>query len=1541
MDSIGHKGVNNLYSGALTESNRDNLVKKQKYDCLFEAHGFINNYLAKKEDLNTAIEQIQKDLNKSQFNFDNTVRGLKNKLQLDNTKENEEAVKKFVINVALLAKHDTKSNTKTNWFYFTNKTTHIALLLDSAKCEEYIKQQGQLSEADTLKSQLLGGERKNKDVRDYFYDKSKYTNKEKENFARKIRYDMGIGFGGNQTKLKGKDYKSADNYFSMATAIINQAQIKQSANEQMEKIPNHLNELYDEIKLDDAIIVPKSSSEVTDICSSIHDLISLLPNLQNQEDDVEERNQILSHLHDLLQQYTKILQTLNNGSITIDSGEKDTLLKIANFFNEAFNHQYVKQDRSRANAAEFINHVKERLDISQLPNNPPGDATHTRKQGQLGFINPFRGNKIKDAQEKEKKDFEQLIKKNKREVVPKFNELAEQFEKDILNFTQGSAKFIDFKSIFNTYKKLNEEYQNALKNNAAPPKKLAKMRLKLDTYKQHLTNLIKLGKLVNSLNPAYLGTKPEQFAKGLYGLHIIKQAMMDPNASLKDKNDLLNYIFNLIAKGKPLKSDSRYSNFKSLNKELSEQESKVENIVVDNAPEEIPAALAAKFPELNLNNLTVEIENFSETCTSYVNSSNVIKNKSGYHAKDYNAFKDGELQLQSLIPTIEYFKNLSLPENQVAEDIDPIIANIDKCNFNNTIAKENYSQLVVNLATERIAIMGPIWEGTFAAFNKAFESIETQIQPINAKDTKHANYIEQLLKMFDAAVKAKDLEDFMKSKLPIPDYQLRYSSYMESVFYFAKKYDKKTFEKYVKNLNTEVGVIQFRKAAQDAKAELTLKALANELYNYNVRLSDDTDLEDKKNCLVYDKDNDRFTYNGETLNFESHPELKNKFLHVLQEHNNSRLDNFKPSVIKYQDLCQVLGKEPDFEIKLPFNLKALLEPEFSSENLGDAATILSAFSEFKEQMKPIYQTASNWVDLLENTDAEAIGIKKLESTLILARNIFEDLHAQFHEYLKVKAMLMQLPDKIDNATFTQLLIKCKSFELALTGLIKKYDSLLASLKQEHIQDSAKFSTTLKSQFENILQKDKGQFEKLLSDVKQMNFGAQLQNREINEGAFDKLKQLVEAANIVNDGIIASLGDYYSKICTAINSAECSILPFYIASMLIANPRQLEFNEIYQAFSRYFVNGRYIVGKDGIEHINNHNNGYQIFAQNNLMPVVRAKKENDSLLKIVQDSLKTDFFNLNANKQNKENLANHLFRPGGNDTAEYQIQQSDKKNDEFIKNHIKSFDFNSNLISKRAFNNSTVINNSKMETDSILNKPANELYNDDDGKLILSQAYNALQGKLIYYAAKNKLSAKAQHNLLLLQSISLQMLNLLGLIHDNVNELNLKKLPKNARIDTEVAVEILDILNFLYQACTNNLTEREILENLKQEDLVSINNFMKSINHKLQSKILPENKKEKIKDLEDTVQEFVNFMKKPDGQVSELEDQIKAFKFSNTYKARSNKIMAHDGKTGQAGTALLYFKLFSMYRKWHENDQLENSVRQIQQMNNNYKVEKFI
>ena len=195
---IGHKSVYTTYQTELKQGYSDfSLGKQNKYRILRDAH-LLKYALAGGEDsnnldiqnkktkiLNHFIERIQRDLNDGVLNKDGLIKDLK--FQLDSSATNpgeksklaksrsdisvgyaslddcnidcditterlnhpkirgnyrhapeDEKITKFVELAMQLAKHNTESDTKFNWFGIINKTHHIGLLLDDLKCREYL-----------------------------------------------------------------------------------------------------------------------------------------------------------------------------------------------------------------------------------------------------------------------------------------------------------------------------------------------------------------------------------------------------------------------------------------------------------------------------------------------------------------------------------------------------------------------------------------------------------------------------------------------------------------------------------------------------------------------------------------------------------------------------------------------------------------------------------------------------------------------------------------------------------------------------------------------------------------------------------------------------------------------------------------------------------------------------------------------------------------------------------------------------------------------------------------------------------------------------------------------------------------------------------------------------------------------------------------------------------------------------------------------------------------------------------------------------------
>lgn len=152
MNGIGHKSVFSNYR-TLRNKNDDgmNAGKKEKCQYLSKANELKDTLAGgsttsqdrgvrqKRNILNTCITQIQRDLNDKKFRFDDIVISLCGQLGINmEDKEQAKSVSNFVENVAYLAKHDTTSDTKINWFSITNKTDHISLLLNGTKCHNYL-----------------------------------------------------------------------------------------------------------------------------------------------------------------------------------------------------------------------------------------------------------------------------------------------------------------------------------------------------------------------------------------------------------------------------------------------------------------------------------------------------------------------------------------------------------------------------------------------------------------------------------------------------------------------------------------------------------------------------------------------------------------------------------------------------------------------------------------------------------------------------------------------------------------------------------------------------------------------------------------------------------------------------------------------------------------------------------------------------------------------------------------------------------------------------------------------------------------------------------------------------------------------------------------------------------------------------------------------------------------------------------------------------------------------------------------------------------
>ncbi len=123
--------------------------------------------------LNTCITDIQKHINDgnmpdniddlaskmadeiSNIEWKNTelMKDPNNKIEI---KELTKLVKEFINEVMCLAKHATNSNTKTNWFGFTNETSNIQLLKHGEDCERYLEKmesQGYIQKEKNVKPQ--------------------------------------------------------------------------------------------------------------------------------------------------------------------------------------------------------------------------------------------------------------------------------------------------------------------------------------------------------------------------------------------------------------------------------------------------------------------------------------------------------------------------------------------------------------------------------------------------------------------------------------------------------------------------------------------------------------------------------------------------------------------------------------------------------------------------------------------------------------------------------------------------------------------------------------------------------------------------------------------------------------------------------------------------------------------------------------------------------------------------------------------------------------------------------------------------------------------------------------------------------------------------------------------------------------------------------------------------------------------------------------------------------------------------------------------
>lgn len=88
------------------------------------------NYPNIEKNLNGIILNIQKDLNDGVLNIEDNVYKLKS---LFSKEEDKDQCSQFITLVCSLAKHNTESETKINWFGYVNKTLHISSLLQPDK----------------------------------------------------------------------------------------------------------------------------------------------------------------------------------------------------------------------------------------------------------------------------------------------------------------------------------------------------------------------------------------------------------------------------------------------------------------------------------------------------------------------------------------------------------------------------------------------------------------------------------------------------------------------------------------------------------------------------------------------------------------------------------------------------------------------------------------------------------------------------------------------------------------------------------------------------------------------------------------------------------------------------------------------------------------------------------------------------------------------------------------------------------------------------------------------------------------------------------------------------------------------------------------------------------------------------------------------------------------------------------------------------------------------------------------------------------------